>query len=164
MSSRRVLLTWGVVWLVIWLIGGMRIGPKVMPTREVEKTHFTEALNQAFAGDLQKAGKELAEGMEVEDSFKSKVAAHSHALNLALIVLVVGLMQPFLGLKERIKGIFACVLVAGTLIMPIGILVEAANIAAGTTIIITGGALTIIGLIVTLVGVIKYVSPESKPA
>ena len=119
------------------------IGPKVMPTRETEKTHFREALNQAFAGELQKAGKELAEGMAVEDNSKSRLGAHSQALNLALVVLALGLMQPFLGLPERIKGISACVLVAGTLMMPVGILVEVANIAAGTSIVMIGGTLAI---------------------
>ena len=163
MNSRRVLLTWGIVWVPIWLIGGMYIAPKIMPTREVEKTHFTEALNQAFAGNLQKAGKELARGMAAKDNFQNRVGAHSHALNLALLMLILGLMRPFLGLPEKTKGIFAYVLVAGTLIMPMGILVDVVNVAAGTSMMIIGGTLTIISLIVTLVGVIKYVSPESKP-
>lgn len=164
MNSQRVLLTWGVIWLLVWLIGGMCIGPRVIPTRDAKKAHFVEALKQVSAGDMQKAEEELTKGMETEENFHNKVSAHSHALGMALLVLLLGLIQPFLGLPERVKSIFACVLVAGTILMPVGILVELANVATGTAIIIVGGALTIISVIVTLIGIIKYVSPKSESA
>lgn len=135
-----------------------------MPTRDAKKTHFVEALKQASAGDLQKAETELIEGIETEDSFRNRISAHSHALGLALLVLLFGLIQPFLGLPERVRSIFACVLVVGTFLQPIGVLIEIANVTAGISVIVIGAALTIISVIVTFVGVIKYVSPRSESA
>jgi hypothetical protein len=162
MNAQRVLLTWGVVWLLIWLIGGLCIGPGITSARDEKKTHFVEALKQVSAGDLQKAEQELTEGIETENSSRNRVSAHSHALGLALLVLFFGLIQPFLGLAERVRGIFAWVLVVGTLLQPIGVLVKITSVTAGISIVVIGGALTIISVIVAFVGVIKYVSPESK--
>ena len=158
MNSQRVLLTWGTVWLLVWLIGGICIGPQAVSSREAKKTHLVEALKQVSAGDMQKAEAELTAGIEAEEKFNTRTSSHSHALGLVLIALVFGLVQPFLGLPEKVKSIFACLLVVGTLLMPIGVLFKI------TAILVIGAALTIISVLVTLIGIIKYVSPKSEPA
>lgn len=158
MNSQRVLLTWGTIWLLVWLIGGMCIGPQAESSKDAKKTHLVEALKQVSAGDMQKAEAELTAGIEAEEKFNTRTTAHSHALGLVLIVLVFGLAQPFLGLPEKVKNIFACLLIVGTLLMPVGILFKI------TAVLIIGAALTIISVLVTLIGVIKYVSPNSESA
>ena len=158
MNSQRVLLTWGVLWLLVWLIGGICIEPKAVSSKDAKNAHLAEALKQVSAGDTQKAESELTAAMKAEEEFNTRSSSHSHALGLVLVALVFGLAQPFLGLPEGVKSIFAWLLVLGTLLMPLGVLF---NI---TVILIIGAVLTIVSVLVTLIGIIKYVSPKSEPA
>jgi hypothetical protein len=162
MNAQRVLLTWGIVWILIWLCQGFYLGPQVFPTRDAKKTHFVEALKQVSAGDSQKAEEELTEGLKTENNFRHQVGMHSHALCLAFLALFVGLMQPFLGLSEKIKSIFAWFLVAGSFLHEVGTLTEFASLTAAMPILLIANALVIISVIVTFVGVLKYVSPGSE--
>jgi Na+-transporting methylmalonyl-CoA/oxaloacetate decarboxylase gamma subunit len=151
-------LTWGVLWLLVWLIGGICIWPQVTSSKEAKKTHLVEALKPVSAGDAQKAESELTAAMEAEEKFNTRSSSHSHALGLVLVALVFGMAQPFLGLPDGVKSIFAWLLVLGTLLMPLGVLF---NI---SVLLIIGAALTIISVLVTLIGIINYVSPKSEPA
>ena len=95
-------------------------------------------------------------GFKTENDFSHQVhVLHSHALNLAFVALLFGLIQSFLGLSESRKKLFAWMLVAGTVLYSIGLLIEAVNMAVGVPIVIIGVLFKIISAIATFVGIVK---------
>ena len=123
--SRRILLTWGLIWLFLWLAAGLYLGPRIQTITAQEKS------------------------------------AHNHALNLSLLVLIMGLVQPFLGLSEGLKNILAVVLCFGTFLLPVGVLIELANNVTGGVLATIGGILVVFSVLVYLIGIIKYQTQES---
>ena len=163
MNAQRVLLTWGVVLIAIGMCFGGYLGPQVIPTRDVKEAYFAEAFHYLSAGNVQKAEDALKLGFKTENNFNLYVhALHSHALSLAFVALLFGLIQPFLGLSESRKKIFAWMLIGGTILYSIGLFIEPVNMIVGMSIVIIGVLFKIISAIAHVVGIVKYVSPESQ--
>ena len=123
MKTRRLLLTWGMIWLFLWLAASLYLGPRVESLTPMEK------------------------------------GAHSHALCLATVVLLMGLLQPFMGLSEKVRYGFGWVLVAGSFLTPVGVLLELAS-KAMMVITIIGSILVVISILIYLIGILRYVSQE----
>jgi len=157
MNSRRILLTWGVVWLLVSMAGGLCLGPQVNTTREAKESHFVKALESLSRQDSQGALKELKKGMEREGDFHHLTSVHTHAACMAIVALLIGLVQPFLGLSDRLKVTFAFALIAGTILHEAGVLIESVNLSVGMALAAIGALTMIISVIAFLVGVLKYV-------
>ncbi len=130
--SRRILLIWGMIWLFLWLLPGMYLGPRVEEIFKAQPGYFLFHLR----------------------------GTHSHALGLSFLVLIMGLVQPLLGLSERAKSFVAVALCFGTLLMPVGIVLEVAHKGAGMALAVIGGILITIPTLVYLIGVIRYQHPH----
>ena len=98
-------------------------------------------------------------GPRVESLTKMEKGAHSHALCLATVVLLMGVLQPFMGLSERVRYGFGWVLVIGSFLTPVGVLLELAG-KAMMVIPIIGSILVVISILEYLIGMLRYVSQE----
>lgn len=101
----------------------------------------------------------LSMGPRVESLTQMEKAAHSHALCLSIVVLLMGLLQPFMGLSEKVRYVFGWVLIVGTFLQPVGILLELASEAL-FPIPLFGSVLVVIGALVYLIGILRFVSTE----
>jgi len=156
MGAQRILLTWGVLWLVVTLCGGIYLGPQVNPTRAAKETHLVNALQGLSAGDTARAETELREGIAVDRDFSHLVSVHSHAACMAFLAILLGLTLPFMGLADKTKTVLACFLVVGSLVHEVGVLTEAVSITAGSIMAGTGAVLIIASGGVALVGIVRY--------
>lgn len=101
----------------------------------------------------------LSMGPRVESLTQMEKSAHSHALCLSMVVLVMGLLQPFMGLSEKVRYAFGWVLAVGTFLSPVGILLELAS-SAMFVIPMIGAILVVISILVYLIGILRFVSQE----
>ncbi|MFH1401806.1 MAG: hypothetical protein ABIG40_02485 [Parcubacteria group bacterium] len=82
-------------------------------------------------------------------------SAHSHLLCLATTCILVGLAQPMVKLSNKFQDISAWLLASGTVVLPIGILLQITGSAALTAIPIIGAISFILGFLGFLVGILK---------
>ena len=85
-----------------------------------------------------------------------KIAAHSHVIEFGLLAMLLSFVQPYVGLSDTWKRRWVIVLLAGSLILPVFVLLEVnlGQIAGG--IADAGGLLVIIALTAMLIGVLRY--------
>lgn len=85
-----------------------------------------------------------------------KIAAHSHVIGFGLLAMLLSFVQPYVDLSERWKRRWVMMLLAGSVILPVFVLLELnlGLLAGGIADI--GGLLVIIALIGMLVGVLRY--------
>lgn len=85
-----------------------------------------------------------------------KIAAHSHVIEFGLLAILLSFVQPYVGLSERWKRRWVMLLLAGSVILPVFVLLEMnlGRVAGGIADV--GGLLVIIALIAMLVGVLRH--------
>ena len=159
MKAQRTLLTFGVVYLLVSMCGGLYLGPQVNPTRDAKESHFVKALEDLSARQSETALAELKQGMKIEGDFRHLASLHSHVACMAFAALLIGLAQPFFGLSEKQKLVVAWLLVAGSVIHDAGVLIEQVHLLVGAVLAGGGALLTIISVIAYCVGIVKYVQP-----
>lgn len=161
MNTQRLLLTWGLAWILVWMGFGLYLGPRVLPTREDRQARFIEAVRLISTGDVQKAQEEMKTGMEIGGCFENQVSAHTHAICLGFLALFLGLIQPFLGLSEKVQRLMALGFMAGSVLHPVGICTELVHVTAGTAMAVVGSALLLLTTGIALVGLLKVRSLKS---
>jgi len=84
------------------------------------------------------------------------IAAHSHAIEFGLLAILLSFIQPFVFLDSRWKRLWVKLLLAGSIILPVFVLLEMrlGLIAGGIADI--GGLMVLIALMAMLAGVLRY--------
>jgi hypothetical protein len=84
------------------------------------------------------------------------IAAHSHIIEFGLLGLLLSFVQPYVFLSEKWKRRWVCVFLAGSLLLPVFVLLElrVGLLAGGVADV--GGFLVIIALVGMLAGVLRY--------
>jgi hypothetical protein len=85
-----------------------------------------------------------------------KIAAHSHIIEFGLLAILLSLVQPYVQLRANWKRRWAIVLLAGSLILPIFVLLELKLGLLAGGIADVGGLMVIVALVAMLVGVLRY--------
>lgn len=160
MNPRRILLTWGFVWLLLSMGVGLYLGPQVHTTREAKEAHFEKALGHLAAHETDAARTELKAGMKLAGDSGDRATLHSHIACMAFLALLVGLVLPFMGLSRKWKLILSWVIVAGSFFHGVGVLVEQFHLTAGMALAVLGAPLLILGVITSFIGIVKFVSRE----
>lgn len=98
----------------------------------------------------------LAEAASRSYVYVRQVDAHGHWIGLALLLLVLGIAFDRVGFSERSRTWLAAVLLAGSIIFPLGVLLETWNRGAGPqAVAVIGSALVIFGLCGTTLGFVR---------
>jgi hypothetical protein len=85
-----------------------------------------------------------------------QIAAHSHIIEFGLLAILLSFVQPYVFLSERWKRIWVRVLLAGSVILPIFVLLELKLGLLAGGIADAGGVMVIVALVGMLVGVVRY--------
>ena len=85
-----------------------------------------------------------------------KIAAHSHVIEFGLLAMLLSFVEPYVFLSDRWKRRWVFTLLAGSVILPLFVLLEVnfGLVAGGVADV--GGLLVIIALVGMLVGVLRY--------
>jgi hypothetical protein len=149
MTISRKLLIFGGLALAIW---GMGYG--IWYAVFIE--HQTlDGLGSALATGFMRAAENrmtesqtaLADAASRSFVYVRQVDAHGHWIGLGLLLLILGIAFDRVGFSERVRVYLAVVLLAGTVIFPLGVLLETWDRGIGPqAIAVIGSALVILGL------------------
>ncbi len=85
-----------------------------------------------------------------------EIAGHSHIIEFGLLAILLSFIQPYVFLRDVWKRRWALLLLAGSLILPIFVLLELKIGLVAGGIADLGGLMVIVALIGMLVGVLRY--------
>ena len=85
-----------------------------------------------------------------------KIAAHSHVIEFGLLAMLLSFVQPYVYLSDRWKRGWVVTLLAGSIILPVFVLLEMNFGLVAGGIADVGGLFVIIALVGMLVGVLRY--------
>lgn len=155
--ASRVLLTGGTLLVLAgFLHGAYYAGVDLYRHEATEARLLEESIAQAAGNDLEAAGASLGAYGALQGEKAVKIAAHAHIIEFGFLAMLLAFIQEYVFLSERWKRRWAVVLLAGSVILPIFVLLElywgrlAGGIADG------GGLLVMVALTGMLVGVLRY--------
>jgi hypothetical protein len=85
-----------------------------------------------------------------------QIAAHSHIIEFGLLAILLSFVQPYVFLTERWKRIWVKVLLAGSVILPVFVLLELKLGLLAGGIADVGGLMVVVALVGMLVGVVRH--------
>jgi hypothetical protein len=153
--ERRTLLSGGTLLMLMGFIyGAWYAGANLYEHENREMVILKDLLGQpAGAGGL--AGSVNAYGM-LQAEKAVQIAAHSHVIEFGLLAILLSFVQPLVFLSERWKRIWVRVLLAGSVILPVFVLLELKLGLLAGGIADAGGLMVIAALLGMLVGVVRH--------
>ncbi|HMH06107.1 MAG TPA: hypothetical protein VK579_05430, partial [Terriglobales bacterium] len=85
-----------------------------------------------------------------------QIAAHSHIIEFGLLAILLSFIQPFILLGQKWRRRWVIILLAGSVILPIFVLLELKVGLVAGGIADVGGLLVIVALVGMLVGILRY--------
>jgi hypothetical protein len=85
-----------------------------------------------------------------------QIAAHSHIIEFGLLAILLSVVQSYVFLTERWKRIWVKVLLAGSVILPVFVLLELKLGLLAGGIADVGGLMVVVALVGMLVGVLRH--------
>jgi hypothetical protein len=93
---------------------------------------------------------------ETKYDYVRQVDVHSHWIGLAMLLIVLGVVFDEVAFGERARSAIALAMLIGSIVFPLGVILQVARLAQlGSVLAIAGSALIIAALAATAVGFIK---------
>ena len=93
---------------------------------------------------------------ETKYDYVRQVDVHSHWIGLAMLLIVLGVVFDEVAFGERARSAIALAMLIGSIVFPLGVILQVARLAQlGSVLAIAGSALIIAGLAATAAGFIK---------
>src|SRR5437870_3793641 len=154
--ERRVLLSGGTVLVLLgFLYGAWYAGMNLYEQEARERKILGDVLDAAVANSSAAAQSVNAYGMLAAEK-AVEIAGHSHIIEFGLLAILLSFIQPYVFLRDVWKRRWALLLLAGSLILPIFVLLELKIGLVAGGIADLGGLMVIVALIGMLVGVLRY--------
>src|SRR5467141_105387 len=84
------------------------------------------------------------------------IAAHAHSIEFGLLAIMLAFFQPYVSLSARWKRSSAAVLLAGSLLLPVCVLLEMKYGLVAGGVAVVGGLLVIFALLAMWIGILRY--------
>ena len=154
--ERRILLSGGTVLVLLgFLYGAWYAGMNLYGQEARERKILGDVLDAAVANSSAAAQSVNAYGMLAAEK-AVEIAGHSHIIEFGLLAILLSFIQPYVFLRDVWKRRWALLLLAGSLILPIFVLLELKIGLVAGGIADLGGLMVIVALIGMLVGVLRY--------
>lgn len=155
--SRRVLLSGGTFLILLgFLYGAWYSAFDLYPQERAETEILGMLANRSSSSD--RAG--MTESVNAYGGLAAakavSIAAHSHIIEFGLLALLLSFIQPYVFLREKWKRRWVTVLLAGSVILPVFVLLELRLGLVAGGIADVGGLLVMVALIGMLCGVVRY--------
>jgi hypothetical protein len=154
--ERRTLMSGGTALILLGFLYGAWYAGVDLYRHEAREAQILNNMLDAAAGGHGGTVVEVASYGSLAAEKAVKIAAHSHVIEFGLLAMLLSFVQPYVYLSERWKRRWVMMLLAGSVILPVFVLLELnlGLLAGGIADI--GGLLVIIALIGMLVGVLRY--------
>jgi hypothetical protein len=163
--SRRVLLSGGTILILLgFLFGAWYSAFDLYPQEAAEARILGELADRSAATDARGMSASVNEYGGLAAAKAVSIAAHSHIIEFGLLALLLSFVQPYLFLSEKWKRRWVVVLLAGSVVLPVFVLLELhlGLVAGGIADI--GGLLVVVALLGMLAGVLRYTgSVDARP-
>ncbi len=153
----RMLLAGGVLLVLLGFLHGSYYAAVDLYNHEASDYGILSRMTSSAAiGDTAAVDKALADYGRLQGEKAVNIAAHAHAIEFGLLAILLAFFQPYVSLRKTWKRRWAAVLLAGSLLLPVCVLLELdyGLIAGGLADL--GGLLLIIALLAMWVGILRY--------
>jgi hypothetical protein len=155
--SGRVLLTGGSLLILAGFIYGAWYSVRDLYRLEARESSLLSAMAESAAGNhLGVASAAVGDYGLLQAERAVKIAAHSHVIEFGLLAMLLALIQPYVYLSERWRRGWTVVLLAGSVILPVCVLLELRFGLLAGGMADFGGLLVAIALLGMLVGVLRH--------
>ncbi len=155
--SRRVLLSGGTVLILLgFLYGAWYSAFDLYPQERAETKILGRLANQSASSDKAAMGESVNAYGGLAAAKAVAIAAHSHIIEFGLLALLLSFIQPYMFLREKWKRRWVVVLLAGSVILPVFVLLELRFGLVAGGIADVGGLFVIVALIGMLCGIVRY--------
>jgi len=153
--ERRTLLSGGTVLILMgFVFGAFYAGANLYEHESREIVILKDLLDQpAGAGGLTDSVNAYGR-LQAEKAVH--IAAHSHIIEFGLLAILLSFVQPYVFLTERWKRIWVKVFLAGSVILPVFVLLELKLGLLAGGIADVGGLMVLVALVGMLVGVVRH--------
>ena len=153
--ERSVLLSGGAMLVLLGFLYGAWYAGVNLYEQEARETKILSAMLDSAAASSSAAESVNAYGMLAAEK-AVEIAAHSHIIEFGLLAMLLSFIQPYVFLRDVWKRRWVMLLLAGSLILPIFVLLELKLGLVAGGIADLGGLMVIVALIGMLVGVLRY--------
>lgn len=161
----RVLLCGGTLLILIgFLHGAYYAGMHLYANEAADRSLVSTMVVSAASGASAETAQALNDYAQLQGAKAVNVAAHAHVIEFGLLAILMALFQPYVSLTERWRRIWAVVLLAGSLILPLFVLLEMQIGLVAGGIADVGGALVVIALFGMLRGIVRHTGRRNAAA
>jgi hypothetical protein len=154
--ERRTLQSGGTLLILVGFLYGAWYAGVDLYRHEAREAQILNNMVDAAAGGGGGTVVEVAGYGSLAAEKAVKIAAHSHVIEFGLLALLLSFVQPYVYLSDRWKRRWVITLLAGSVILPVFVLLEINFGLVMGGIADIGGLLVIIALTGMLVGVLRY--------
>ena len=143
--ARRLLIVGGIGLAVLGMIYGVwyAVFAEHQELDGIAKS-LTASFSAAAKGDSRAAGAALKDYKELKYRYDRHVDVHGHWIGLAMLLIVLGIGLDRAGLNEQMKKLLATALVVGSLLFPLGVLMQTFSHATWPQMLAVGGSALVI--------------------
>jgi hypothetical protein len=153
----RLLLSGGTILVLIGFVHGSYYAGAHIFRYEAQDSELLSAMTtHAAGGESAAAFQAVRDYGQLQGAKAVNVAAHAHVIEFGVLAILLAFFQPYVFLREKWRRIWAVVLLAGSLALPVFVLLELQwGLLAGGFADVSG-LLVIIALFAMLVGIWRY--------
>jgi hypothetical protein len=152
----RTLLSGGTMLILVGFLYGAWYAGMDLYRHEARETKILNSILEASMGRGGDSAAEVGNYGSLAAEKAVKIAAHSHVIEFGLLAMLLSFVQPYVYLSDRWKRRWVMLLLAGSVILPIFVLLEMNfGLLAGATADV-GGLLVVIALMGMLTGVLRH--------
>lgn len=153
--ERRVLLSGGTVLVLLgFMYGAWYAAINLYEHENREIVILKEMLDQAAGHDVAADAVNAYGMLQAEKAVR--IAAHSHIIEFGLLAMLLSFVQPFVLLGQKWKRRWVIILLAGSVVLPVFVLLELKIGLVAAGIADLGGLMVVVALAGMLVGVVRY--------
>jgi len=155
--SRRALLSGGTLLVLMGFVyGAWYAGADLYRHEAQEGAILNRMLDAAGSANSDVAAREVTNFGGLAGERAVSIAAHSHVIEFGLLAILMSFVQPYIFLSETWKRRWVMILLAGSVTLPVFVLLELKLGLLAGGIADVGGLMVIVALVAMLVGVLRY--------
>jgi hypothetical protein len=161
---RRALLSGGTVLVLLgFLHGAWYAGAYLYQHERMETDILRNMITAASVNDIAPATAQVDDFGALAGARAVNIAAHSHLIEFGLLALLLSFIQPYVFLSETWRRRWTQVLLAGSLVLPVFVLLELKFGLLAGGIADIGGLMVLVALAGMMVGVLRYTGTLDSP-
>lgn len=153
----RLLLAGGMAMVLAgFLHGAYYAGVDLYHHEALDSSILTNMAKAAAATDASGVNRSLEAYGQLQGDKAVKIAAHAHIIEFGLLAMLLAFFQPYVTLRGAWKLRWACVLLLGSVLLPVCVLLELQYGMLAGGLADLGGLLVIVALLAMWIGTLRY--------